>query len=135
MFRTKNLSSFRQHRSPPTAASISDATPSAGLAVMPEKESDPPQFSPTTSFEAGTSVRFSLAHSSISARIWRLRGFDRTLSAAALLQSHADQSARTRRQIPQIVRNLIRFAAKAQNNRRRNVRMRQRLRPASAEAE
>src|SRR5579885_1329804 len=44
---------------PPACAIRSEQTPSAGLAVMPLKESDPPQFSPRTIFDAGVSTRFS----------------------------------------------------------------------------
>ena len=42
---------------PPAATSRSLATPSAGLAVMPELPSDPPHSSATQSFDAGCSVR------------------------------------------------------------------------------
>jgi hypothetical protein len=49
----------------PMAASISEHTPSAGFAVMPENESEPPQFSPSTMREAGTSTRSSAAPCSI----------------------------------------------------------------------
>jgi len=38
---------------------------------MPEKESDPPQFSPSTSFEAGVSVRLSAAARSRNLEISR----------------------------------------------------------------
>ena len=60
---------------PPTSASMSEQYPRAGFAVMPENESDPPQFNPRISFEAGAAVRPSDAARSIISLI--------TLRAAA----------------------------------------------------
>ncbi len=51
----------------PMRASRSEQTPRAGLAVMPLKESEPPQLRPSTSFEAGTGVRRMAA----SRSMWR----------------------------------------------------------------
>jgi len=48
-------------------------------------------------------------------------GFERARGAAALLKSHAYQTAGPRRGFTQIVRNLVRFAAKAENDGCRNV--------------
>ena len=42
---------------PPRAASQSEKRPTSGLAVRPEKPSDPPHLRPTTSSETGTSTR------------------------------------------------------------------------------
>ena len=74
-------------------ASRSEQTPSAGLAVMPEKESDPPQFSPSTIFEAGSSTRCSAAARSMKRGDLAARGFDGGAGAAALLQGQAGQAA------------------------------------------
>ena len=45
---------------PPCAIRKSENIPSNGLAVIPEKPSEPPHFSPTRSSDKGTSVRSSL---------------------------------------------------------------------------
>jgi hypothetical protein len=50
---------------------MSEHTPSAGFDVIPENESDPPQFSPSTIFDAGTSVRLCAATDSINFKISR----------------------------------------------------------------
>jgi hypothetical protein len=50
---------------------MSEATPSAGFAVMPEKESEPPQFSPSTIFETGISTRLQAAAASMKRAISR----------------------------------------------------------------
>ena len=42
---------------PPRAMSRSEKRPTVGLAVMPERPSEPPHFMPTTSSEAGISSR------------------------------------------------------------------------------
>ena len=54
-----------------------EQTPSAGFAVMPENESDPPQFRPSTIFDAGMSTRCSAAACSIKLANLAARGFQR----------------------------------------------------------
>ena len=44
---------------PPCETRKSEKTPRSGLAVMPEKPSEPPHLRPTRSFDSGTSVRLS----------------------------------------------------------------------------
>ena len=66
MLGAEDLGGLRQHRAsrrlPPA---YREQTPSAGLAVMPENESEPPQFSPSTILDAGDSTRCSAAACSI----------------------------------------------------------------------
>ena len=107
------------------AASRSEQYPRAGLAVIPEKESEPPQFSPSTILDAGASVRFSAAACSMKRAISRRAASvaPRVPPLPCSVSPASRSTARTAR--TQVVVDLVILAPQPQDDCRRNVRMHQ----------
>ena len=105
---------------PPAAASRSEQTPSAGFAVMPENESEPPQFSPSTASTPAVrrAVRPPRVRSSARSRARAASTVPRVppLDCSVMPISAAAVALR-----PQVPVDLVHLAAQPQDDGGRNV--------------
>ena len=90
---------------------------------MPENESEPPQFRPSTMREAGMGRRDSAAAHFDQARDFTARGLDGRTCAAARLHRHAHQAPGARPCIAQVMIDLVALAAQPQNHGGGNIGM------------